>query len=102
MDPSIAETTGNAIRILSKNPKGFFLLVQGPPCHQSLARRRQGPGADQRGGNSHPVDSWPLPRLHLQWIPLQRPKHSGEISSVWEEYVVTQLLCTETALDTKS
>ncbi|CAB1348109.1 unnamed protein product [Coregonus sp. 'balchen'] len=29
MDPSIAETTEKAIRILSKNPKGFFLLVEG-------------------------------------------------------------------------
>ncbi|XP_028980614.2 alkaline phosphatase, tissue-nonspecific isozyme isoform X2 [Esox lucius] len=29
MDPSIAETTEKAIRILRKNPKGFFLLVEG-------------------------------------------------------------------------
>ena len=29
MDPSIAETTEKAIRILSKNSKGFFLLVEG-------------------------------------------------------------------------
>uniref|UniRef100_A0A4W5PBI3 Alkaline phosphatase n=1 Tax=Hucho hucho TaxID=62062 RepID=A0A4W5PBI3_9TELE len=29
MDPSITETTEKAIRILSKNPKGFFLLVEG-------------------------------------------------------------------------
>ncbi|XP_066503372.1 alkaline phosphatase, tissue-nonspecific isozyme [Hoplias malabaricus] len=29
MDPSITETTEKAIRILQKNPKGFFLLVEG-------------------------------------------------------------------------
>ncbi|XP_022525197.2 alkaline phosphatase, tissue-nonspecific isozyme [Astyanax mexicanus] len=29
MDPSIIETTEKAIRILQKNPKGFFLLVEG-------------------------------------------------------------------------
>uniref|UniRef100_V9KD00 Alkaline phosphatase n=1 Tax=Callorhinchus milii TaxID=7868 RepID=V9KD00_CALMI len=29
MDPSIAEMTEKAIRILSKNPKGFFLFVEG-------------------------------------------------------------------------
>lgn len=29
MDPSIVETTEKAIRILQKNPKGFFLLVEG-------------------------------------------------------------------------
>lgn len=29
MDPSIVETTEKAIRILRKNPKGFFLLVEG-------------------------------------------------------------------------
>lgn len=29
MDPSIAETTEKAIRILRKNPRGFFLLVEG-------------------------------------------------------------------------
>uniref|UniRef100_A0A671L0G8 Alkaline phosphatase n=1 Tax=Sinocyclocheilus anshuiensis TaxID=1608454 RepID=A0A671L0G8_9TELE len=29
MDPSISETTEKAIRILKKNPKGFFLLVEG-------------------------------------------------------------------------
>lgn len=28
MDPSIMETTEKAIRILQKNPKGFFLLVE--------------------------------------------------------------------------
>ncbi|XP_067307996.1 alkaline phosphatase, tissue-nonspecific isozyme [Pseudorasbora parva] len=29
MDPSISETTEKAIQILKKNPKGFFLLVEG-------------------------------------------------------------------------
>lgn len=29
MDPSISETTDKAIQILKKNPKGFFLLVEG-------------------------------------------------------------------------
>ncbi|XP_036393514.1 LOW QUALITY PROTEIN: alkaline phosphatase-like [Megalops cyprinoides] len=29
MDPSITETTEKAIRILRRNPKGFFLLVEG-------------------------------------------------------------------------
>ncbi|KAM6970132.1 alkaline phosphatase, tissue-nonspecific isozyme [Aplochiton taeniatus] len=29
MDPSLTETTEKAVRILSKNPKGFFLLVEG-------------------------------------------------------------------------
>ncbi|TRY92227.1 hypothetical protein DNTS_023801 [Danionella cerebrum] len=29
MDPSISETTEKAIRILQKNPNGFFLLVEG-------------------------------------------------------------------------
>lgn len=29
MEPSIVETTEKAIRILQKNPKGFFLLVEG-------------------------------------------------------------------------
>lgn len=29
MEPSIIETTEKAIRILRKNPKGFFLLVEG-------------------------------------------------------------------------
>jgi len=29
MDPTIVETTEKAIRILQKNPKGFFLLVEG-------------------------------------------------------------------------
>lgn len=28
MEPSIIETTEKAIRILQKNPKGFFLLVE--------------------------------------------------------------------------
>lgn len=32
MDPSIVETTEKAIRILQKNPKGFFLLVEGEDC----------------------------------------------------------------------
>ena len=45
MDPSIVETTEKAIRILQKNPKGFFLLVEGedshlphPPNHLILQR----------------------------------------------------------------
>ena len=29
LDPSIVEMTEKAIRILQKNPKGFFLLVEG-------------------------------------------------------------------------
>lgn len=29
VDPSIVEMTEKAIRILRKNPKGFFLLVEG-------------------------------------------------------------------------
>ncbi|XP_062328344.1 alkaline phosphatase, tissue-nonspecific isozyme [Osmerus eperlanus] len=29
MDPSVAETTEKAIRILRRNPRGFFLLVEG-------------------------------------------------------------------------
>lgn len=29
LDPSIVEMTEKAIRILRKNPKGFFLLVEG-------------------------------------------------------------------------
>lgn len=29
MEPSIVETTEKAIRILQKNPRGFFLLVEG-------------------------------------------------------------------------
>jgi alkaline phosphatase len=28
-EPSLAEMTEKAIKILSKNPKGFFLLVEG-------------------------------------------------------------------------
>lgn len=32
-DPSIVETTEKAIRILQKNPKGFFLLVEGEKNH---------------------------------------------------------------------
>lgn len=29
MDPSITEMTEKAVRILQKNPRGFFLLVEG-------------------------------------------------------------------------
>lgn len=31
-EPSLAEMTEKAIRILRKNPKGFFLLVEGMPA----------------------------------------------------------------------
>lgn len=33
-EPSLAEMTEKAIRILRKNPKGFFLLVEGMPQHR--------------------------------------------------------------------
>lgn len=42
-DPSIMETTEKAIRILQKNPRGFFLLVEGklPPNNQTTSQSTQ-------------------------------------------------------------
>ncbi|KAI7800335.1 alkaline phosphatase [Triplophysa rosa] len=37
MDPSIAETTEKAIRILKKNPNGFFLLVEGKQTNKQTS-----------------------------------------------------------------
>lgn len=37
LDPSIVEMTEKAVRILQKNPKGFFLLVEGEDnCFHTL------------------------------------------------------------------
>lgn len=50
-DPSLSEMVEMAIRILNKNPKGFFLLVEGrgprPGCRAAslgASRRVQGSG----------------------------------------------------------
>lgn len=47
MDPSIAETTEKAIRILQKNPKGFFLLVEGEDRSLPNTRQLTRPRADR-------------------------------------------------------
>lgn len=37
LDPSIVDMTEKAVRILQKNPKGFFLLVEGEDnCFHTL------------------------------------------------------------------
>ena len=35
-EPSIEEMTQKAIQILQKNPKGYFLLVEGIPVNKSV------------------------------------------------------------------
>ncbi|KAL2096290.1 hypothetical protein ACEWY4_008438 [Coilia grayii] len=40
LDPSLTETTEKAIRILQKNPKGFFLLVEGGRIDQGHHQSR--------------------------------------------------------------
>ena len=35
-EPSIAEMTEKAIQILQKNPKGYFLLIEGIPVNKSV------------------------------------------------------------------
>ena len=38
-EPSLAQMTEKAIQILSKNPKGFYLFVEGGvPIHQSMCQ----------------------------------------------------------------
>ena len=39
-EPSIAEMTEKAIKILQKNPKGYFLLVEGIKVRYILTNKR--------------------------------------------------------------
>lgn len=70
-DPSLSEMVEMAIKILSKNPKGFFLLVEGRtpglalgplPCLGLLRempfRGRIGCGLEEKGA------VWKLPAQH--------------------------------------